>query len=74
MSAATTEKATAEELEGALLLLVNDIRVARTAAEQRLNKPDIAISDMLVQVGKIAAYRHVLEVIERLAELYKLEL
>lgn len=74
MSTTATEKATAAELEGAFALLVSDIRDYRDREQKRLNDPEIAFSEMLLIVGKVKALRDVLAVIDKLAELYKLDL
>ena len=71
---AIQDKTRADELEALLILLVNDIRDRRDREQERLSDPAIAFSEMLLTVGKVKALRDVLGVIDRLAELYKLEL
>lgn len=65
---------TREEFEGMLMLLVSDIREARDNGQKHLNEPNIAFSEMLVTVGKVKALRDVLEVVGRIAALYKLDI
>lgn len=74
MSNTAITEATRAELENVLLLLTSDLRQYRDNEQKRLTIPTIAISDMLLTVGKVNALRDVLAVIERLAELYKLDI
>ena len=65
---------TRAELEGIFLLLMSNVREYREREQQALSDPAKGTSELMRIIGGVAALKSVEGLIERLAELYKVEL
>lgn len=63
---------TQEELEGALMLIVTDVREYRDREQKHLSDPTIKTGELMQTVGAVIALKNVEAKLNMLAELYGL--